>query len=39
MGKDKAKMVEQIIKDNKIDMKTKEGQLQLLQIIKEMGKK
>ena len=38
MGKDKAKMVEQIIKEKKLDISTKEGQLQLLQIIKEMGK-
>ena len=34
-----AKMIEQIIKDNKINMSTKEGQHQLLQIITSMGKR
>lgn len=39
IGKDKVKLIEQIIKDNKIDMSTKEGQQQLLQIITSMGKR
>ena len=39
LGKEKAKMVEQIIKENNLDMTTKEGKDELIKIIKEMGKK
>ena len=39
LGKDKAKMVEQIIKEKKLDMTTKEGKDELIKIILEMGKK
>ena len=39
LGKEKAKMVEQIIKEKNLDMTTKEGKDELIKIILEMGKK
>jgi hypothetical protein len=39
LGKENAKMVEQIIKDRKLDMNTKEGKDELIKIILEIGKK
>ena len=39
LGKEKAKMVEQIIEEKNLDMTTKEGKDELIKIILEMGKK
>lgn len=37
--KEKVKLLEEVIKQNKIDMRTKEGQQKLLEILQQFGKK